>query len=511
MDLPPPHLLSQLPPSPIFTAKRSTGTSSPSKAEEDHELLTHNFGSHKFGSQEFHRLSNSDEFPVAAGTDVQVDGLFDQFADCFAPIDDSNCGTKQSSSSIIRGNKRRRKKPKDKPKRPLSAYNIFFKDERVRLLASLEGSYDQSYMTSESHAYRQALHVDGFGFRKLDDVHDDNDDDSFLDLNQEELENLVGLSPSLNEDAEIDSTKCGGAVASNVAAPSQTLFGNLSHRHEQCTSSHTSNVSFNCNKKNPHGKISFENLAKVIGGRWKKLSPEQVEHYKKLADIDAERYRDEMEEYERKRRCRQSSLDNMSNKSFRSYKGMEKSINDASNNEFVSADMDKFERLGYNLKGSSSSDKIFGNNKAQNVTAQSQNSSCLTFENKSAARVHHETMIDSSKHEYSIPKFQKLMNPNYTHIDLNAQLSLLSYPLGLTQHNPAMMVNPLNFHPNLMMSMNQYTDMANMQEVVQNNGQKAYKMLDKDGNEKLFHLEYVAMPVPYDYMMAHQPNQTNMG
>jgi hypothetical protein len=50
-------------------------------------------------------------------------------------------------------------------------------------------------------------------------------------------------------------------------------------------------------KKRPHGKIGFESLAKVIGQRWQDLDPEQVEHYKKEAEVDMKRYKQEMEVY----------------------------------------------------------------------------------------------------------------------------------------------------------------------------------------------------------------------
>jgi HMG-box domain len=50
-------------------------------------------------------------------------------------------------------------------------------------------------------------------------------------------------------------------------------------------------------KKRPHGKIGFESLAKVIGQRWQELDPEQVELYKKEAEIDMKRYKQEMEVY----------------------------------------------------------------------------------------------------------------------------------------------------------------------------------------------------------------------
>mmetsp|Transcript_12224 Transcript_12224/g.26364 ORF Transcript_12224/g.26364 Transcript_12224/m.26364 type:complete len:248 (-) Transcript_12224:153-896(-) len=50
-------------------------------------------------------------------------------------------------------------------------------------------------------------------------------------------------------------------------------------------------------KKIPHGKIGFENLAKLIGKRWQELDAEGIEKYKKLADRDMTRYKTEMEAF----------------------------------------------------------------------------------------------------------------------------------------------------------------------------------------------------------------------
>ncbi|KAL7463592.1 hypothetical protein ACHAXS_003946 [Conticribra weissflogii] len=114
-----------------------------------------------------------------------------------------------------KGKKALKKKVKGKPKRPLSAYNLFFKEERERILKSIPGSDKKKKRRSKCNK------------------------DNGKEVNGEEADNK--------------------------------------------------------GKKIPHGKIGFENLAKLIGKRWQELEPDRVAKYKALADKDMKRYKEEME------------------------------------------------------------------------------------------------------------------------------------------------------------------------------------------------------------------------
>ena len=139
------------------------------------------------------------------------------------------------------GKKSRPKKPKNKPKRPLSAYNIFFKDERAKILS-------------------------GIPDKKGEDAEDDEDKKKDDDKVKKEADDTSKDDDKDKKDE--DDTKTSGKKR----------------------------------KRAPHGKIGFEKLAKMIGQRWKELPQENINEYKKLAEEDMKRYRKEMEAYVQKQR-----------------------------------------------------------------------------------------------------------------------------------------------------------------------------------------------------------------
>jgi len=105
-----------------------------------------------------------------------------------------------------------KKKPKDKPKRPLSSYNFFFKEERELIVKVV--------LAEDPSAVKQ-----------------DPEDDGFLDVD---------------------------------------TIGRL---------------------KKEGKKVSFEEMGKIIGQRWKNIDPDRLAKYAELASKDTERYKTEMQEY----------------------------------------------------------------------------------------------------------------------------------------------------------------------------------------------------------------------
>jgi len=123
--------------------------------------------------------------------------------------------TKSSSKTPAAALKRpTRKKPKDKPKRPLSAYNFFFKEEREKILKVVLGDEPKP--------------------------------------------------PELNSDPESEDY---------ISAEMMSRL------------------------KKEGGKVSFEEMGKLIGQRWKNIDPDRLSKYSEMAAEDTERYKKEMQSY----------------------------------------------------------------------------------------------------------------------------------------------------------------------------------------------------------------------
>lgn len=130
-----------------------------------------------------------------------------------------------------RKGKYKRKKVKGKPKRPLSAYNLFFRDHRAQIIEEFAKEYKEKGKESKDDA------------------------DAESDSEQKKTE-----GSGLNFTSE-------GTVPQDLKGDGDKFKGG----------------------------VGFENLAKMIGAAWKAAVPVEVEKYKKLAEADLKRYKNEME------------------------------------------------------------------------------------------------------------------------------------------------------------------------------------------------------------------------
>jgi len=174
------------------------------------------------------------------------------------------------------------KRSADMPRRPLSAYNFFFSEERERVLASIPDPDAKKDESSEK---------------------DSEDKEKESENKEEESENKESDETSGKEDNEETPTKDESETSKDTTstttptpkktldakANSERLLG-LRNVKDQVRRPH----------RKTHGKIGFQQLAKLIGIRWRALSTEEKEPYKELAKTDLTRYKQQMEEYNRK-------------------------------------------------------------------------------------------------------------------------------------------------------------------------------------------------------------------
>jgi hypothetical protein len=142
-----------------------------------------------------------------------------------------------ATDSTKRPKKSSKKKPAGMPRRPLSAFNLFFSDERVRILESLDADAT----------------TDAAG-----------------------LEHARGNTETKGG---VQRQKGGHDLPEAMLRPVVLSYADKRPHRKS------------------HGKIGFRELAKLVGQRWKQLTPKRQKYYQDLAQKDLLRHKQAMEMY----------------------------------------------------------------------------------------------------------------------------------------------------------------------------------------------------------------------